>query len=120
MKHEHSFTRAMASRRIRNAVSLCGFSLLVWAAVGGSVSGTVTDANGAAVSKARVVAVSVAQGIQTKAATDAKGAYRFPTLAVGVYDLRVEAAGYKPSVHKIAIHVDDKLRFDVMLEPSEP
>ena len=67
-----------------------------------------------------MVAVSAAQGIQTKATSDAKGNYRFPTLAVGVYDLRVEAAGHKPAVHKIAIHVDDKLRFDVMLEPSEP
>jgi protocatechuate 3,4-dioxygenase beta subunit len=90
----------------------------VWAAVGGSVAGTVTDAKGTPISKARVVAVSNAQGIQTKTATDSKGDYRFPTLAVGVYDLRVEAPGYKPAIHKIAIHVDDKLRLDVMLEPQ--
>jgi hypothetical protein len=30
----------------------------------------------------------------------------------------VEAAGYKPAVHKIVIHVDDKARLDVVLEPE--
>lgn len=109
-----------ASRIVRDIVLIFGFSWTVWAAVGGGVSGTVTDAKGTAVSGARVVAVSAAQGVQTKATTDAKGAYRFPALAVGLYDLRVEAAGYKASVHKIAIHVDDKLRLDVMLEASAP
>ncbi len=120
MKHQQRFHRDAANRIVSIVALLAGLSLAAWAAVGGGVSGTVTDTKGAAVSGARVTAVSAAQGIQTRAMTDAKGGYRFPTLAVGVYDLRVEAAGYKTSVHKIAIHVDDKLRFDVTLESSEP
>jgi len=97
---------------------LCGLSAIVWAAaVGGSLSGIVTGANGAVIAGARVVAASAAQGLQTKATTDAKGVYRFPVLAVGQYDVTVEASGYKPSAHKIVIHVDDKARLDVVLEP---
>jgi len=91
---------------------------MVYGAVGGGLSGTVTGANGAPVAGARVVAVSTAQGVQTKAITDAKGGYRFPVLTVGQYDLKVEAPGYKPSVHKVVIHVDDKVRLDIVLEPD--
>jgi hypothetical protein len=97
---------------------VCGLLAIVYAAVGGGLSGTVTGPNGAAIAGARVVAVSAAQGIQTKASTDAKGAYRFPVLTVGQYDLKVEAPGYKPSVHKLVIHVDDKARLDIVLEPD--
>jgi hypothetical protein len=95
-------------------------STIVWAVVGGALSGAVTGANGAAIAKARVVAVSDAQGLQTKTSTDAKGAYRFPILSVGQYDLQVEAPGYKPSVHRVVIHVDDKVRLDIVLEPETP
>lgn len=97
---------------------LLGLAAIVWAAVGGSLNGTVTGGNGAPVAGAHVVAVSAAQGVQTKANTDAKGSYRFPVLAVGQYDLKVEAPGYKASVHKIAIHVDDKRRLDIVLESA--
>ncbi len=93
-------------------------STAVWAAVGGALSGAVTVANGAAVAGARVVAVSATQGLQTKTSTDAKGAYRFPALAVGQYDLKVDAPGYKPSVRRVVIHVDDKVRLDIVLEPE--
>ncbi len=108
------------SRIARDLFLLFGLSVIVWAAVGGALNGTVTGANGAPVAGARVVAVSSAQGVQTKASTDAKGGYRFPVLAVGQYDLKVEASGYKPSVHKVVIHVDDKVRLDIVLEADAP
>jgi hypothetical protein len=105
--------------RIATSLSLVlVFSTVVWAFVGGALSGAVTEANGAAVAGARVVAVSAAQGLQTKTSTDSKGAYRFPALAVGQYDLKVEAPGYKPSVRRVVIHVDDKARLDIVLEPE--
>jgi Carboxypeptidase regulatory-like domain len=93
-------------------------TMAVWAVVGGALSGAVTVPDGAAVAGARVVAVSAAQGLQTKTNTDAKGAYRFPALAVGQYDLKVEAPGYKPSLRRVVIHVDDKARLDIVLEPE--
>lgn len=93
-------------------------STAVWAAVGGALSGAVTGPDGAPVARARMVVVSTAQGLQTKVSTDARGAYRFPALAVGQYDLKVEAPGYKPSVRRFVIHIDDKLRLDVVLEPE--
>jgi hypothetical protein len=108
------------SRIARDLVLLFGISAILSAAVGGALNGTVTGTNGSPVAGARVVAVSASQGVQTKASTDAKGSYRFPVLAVGQYDLKIEAPGYKPSIHKIAIHVDDKVRLDIVLEPDAP
>jgi len=120
LRHQRCF-RWETARKFAGAFALLfQLSAIMWAAVGGSLSGSVTGASGAAIAGARVIAVSATQGLQTKTATDAKGAYRFPVLAVGQYDLKVEAPGYKPSVHKIVIHVDDKVRLDVVLEADAP
>jgi Carboxypeptidase regulatory-like domain len=116
---QHHFSWGTTNKIAGAFALLCGFSAILWAA-GGALSGIVTGANGTAISGAHVVAVSASQGLQTKASTDAKGAYRFPVLAVGQYDLKVEAPGYKPAVHKIVIHVDDKARVDIVLEPDAP
>lgn len=105
---------------VRNFLLLFALPAIVWSAVGGVLSGTVTDANGAAVAGVQVVAMSTSQGLKTKVRTDAKGAYRFPALSVGEYEVRVEAGGYRPSVRKIIIHVDDKARLDITLEPGTP
>jgi hypothetical protein len=120
MKHQNSVSCGTANRILRDILLIFGFSAIAWAAVGGGLSGNVTDAKGAPISGARLVAVSAAQGLQTKTSSDAKGAYRFPALAVGLYDLRVEAPGYKPGLRKLAIHVDDRLRLDIMLEADAP
>lgn len=120
MRHKRHFRWEMTKKFLAAFALLVELSAIMWAAVGGSLSGVVTGASGAAIAGARVVAVSATQGLQTRAGTDAKGAYRFPVLSVGQYDLKVEAPGYKPSVHKIVIHVDDKVRLDVVLEADAP
>jgi uncharacterized protein YfaS (alpha-2-macroglobulin family) len=121
LRHLHQIRWEPPAKKIASALALlCGLSAIVYAAVGGALNGTVTGANGAPVAGARVVAVSATQGVQTKASSDAKGTYRFPVLAVGQYDLKVEAPGYKPSVHKLVIHVDDKARLDIVLETDTP
>ena len=69
------------------------FALSTRAAVGGSISGTVTDATGGAVSKADVTATNSDTGIRQTVVTDDKGFYSFPSLPVGRYDLEV-ATGF--------------------------
>jgi hypothetical protein len=91
--------------------------VLLWGAVGGSISGKTTDASGMTVAGVRISVTSTAQGIATKTTSDHNGAYRFPILAVGRYDLQAEAPGFKPQSRKgIVLHVDDVLRVDLMLE----
>ena len=56
----------------------------------GSMSGTVTDPNGASVPAAKVVATNIASGLKTETQTSDAGIYVFPRLPVGVYDISVQ------------------------------
>ena len=72
-----------------------GIQTTAEAAVTGSISGTVTDVSGLVIPGAKVTLHNTAQGIDTKAITDAKGEYSIPSLAVGSYDLLCEAEGFR-------------------------
>ncbi len=62
----------------------------------GSVSGTITDQSGAAVSKAHVTSVNKATGIQRETDADGSGHYTLTDLSPGAYDITVTASGFKP------------------------
>lgn len=59
----------------------------------GTFSGTVTDATGAAVPKAKIIATEVQTGLKTTVYSEASGAYTIPFLAPGHYDISAEATG---------------------------
>lgn len=64
-------------------------------ALNGQIEGVVTDANGAAVSGATVIARNAGTGTERNATTDASGVYRFPLLPLGSYRITVEAPNFK-------------------------
>ena len=66
-----------------------------WGAVTGRISGTVTDPSGAGIPGAVITIINTAQGLETKAATDARGDYSFPSVNVGTYDILFEAQGFR-------------------------
>ncbi|MFY9853635.1 MAG: carboxypeptidase-like regulatory domain-containing protein, partial [Terracidiphilus sp.] len=68
---------------------------VAWAAVAGSISGTVRDASGSVVPNAVVTARELDTGITHETHTDARGNYTFPVLAVGRYELDVQAPGFQ-------------------------
>ena len=86
------------------------------ASITGSISGVVTDASGAVISDASVVAIDTLTGVKTSVKTDAKGFYNLPTLAVGTYDLEISHPGFK-SYRKTGLVVDanSALRADASL-----
>lgn len=63
-------------------------------ATSGSISGAVTDVNKAVVASATVVVRNVGTNESRTATTDAEGRYRFPNLAIGNYEISVEAQGF--------------------------
>jgi hypothetical protein len=67
--------------------------------VGGSLSGTVTDASGAALPKATVSITNVATGVTTNVVTNAQGIYNAPNLLPGNYQVTVSALGFGTTVH---------------------
>jgi Carboxypeptidase regulatory-like domain/TonB dependent receptor len=66
--------------------------------VGGTLSGTITDASGAAVPNATVAIKNVATGVITNAASNAQGLYNAPNLLPGTYEVTVTAAGFDTKV----------------------
>lgn len=62
--------------------------------VTGTVTGIVTDASGAVIPKAHVVAHNVDTGVDSEASTDSAGLYRIAYLPIGRYTVQVKAEGF--------------------------
>ena len=79
------------------AVLVCGFLLSPSATaqtINGSISGLVTDANGAAVAGAMVTATHVETGQSRDATTNEEGLYRISSLGIGSYSVKIEKSGF--------------------------
>ncbi len=61
----------------------------------GTISGLVTDPTGSAIPGAEVTVKQTSTGLTRSASTDATGAYLFPLMPVGGYELTVEAKGFR-------------------------
>lgn len=103
--------------RLISGLLLMGAAAL--AAVTGSISGTVTDASGAAISGATITVTSTAQGFRVTGSTDDKGFYDFPRLAVGAYDVQVDAPRFQTSKKsEIKVDADSAVRMDFTIQLS--
>ena len=92
----------------------------LWASDGGSLLGTVTDPNGAAVPGAKVTATDTATATTQSIVTDGRGYYSFQSLPVGRYDIDVTASGFKTIRRTGAvINIDSKVLVDVSLTIGE-
>src|SRR5262245_36422651 len=61
----------------------------------GSITGTVTDQNGAVIPDAVITIVNEGTGVERKVRTTASGVYNMPNLGVGSYRVRIEAPGFR-------------------------
>jgi carboxypeptidase family protein len=95
-----------------------GFSAMsAWAAVGGSISGTVADKSGAVVAGAVLKLVNTAQQTTYQAISDKQGLYSFPNLPVGHYDLTTTVTGFNPQRKAdLRVDTDSAIRVDFSLE----
>jgi hypothetical protein len=82
-----------------------------------TVTGTVVDQGGAAVTKAKVVAVNQATKLEHTAETSDAGVYRISFLPIGTYVVSAELAGFKKVVSSaIQLEVNQTARIDLKLE----
>src|ERR1700729_4094943 len=65
-----------------------------------TISGVVTDSQGAAISGATVSANQIATGEHFTVKTNQSGFYSIPNLAVGAYSLTIEQTGFHRYVHE--------------------
>jgi len=114
------------SRHIRKTFGIALVCLFISAAsqlsfgqATGSISGTVTDAAGAAVPGAKVTVTVPATGLTRSSNTSASGAYIFPLLGVGIYNIQVELNGFQSaSAQDIRLQVDEHRELDFKLSPA--
>jgi len=86
-------------------------------AVYGSISGTITDSSGAVVPGATVTITSVERGTSDVVTTNESGLYSKERLLPGVYEVKVEAQGFRPTlVSKVDVNLDAQTKVDAALE----
>jgi len=82
-----------------------------------TIVGTVTDNTGAVISDAKIAIVNPSMGFNFAGATNSDGYYFVPYLRPGVYNLSVEAPGFKKYVRSgIELRTNEQPRIDVVLE----
>jgi hypothetical protein len=82
----------------------------------GSVSGTVTDPNGAVVPAAQVTLLNHATGVSQHTVTSAAGLYTFISLNPGVYQVTVSQTGFSSVAQdKVTVDVDQVTQVNVTL-----
>src|SRR5580698_5158205 len=92
-------------------------STMLWASVGGSISGVVKDPSGNVISSAVITVTETSTEISRTTHTDAKGYYTFPVLPVGHYVLSVDATGFgKYERRDITLDTNSTLTLNASLE----
>ena len=85
-----------------------------------TISGRVTDQNGAAITGAQVIISDTERGFQRTFQTNDEGFYSAPQLPSGTYTVTVENPGFKKSVQEdIKLSVNDRRPLDITLEPGQ-
>jgi len=86
---------------------------LGWGQLGrGSISGTVTDQQGAIVPGVSVTILNAGTNATFKSSTNDQGLYTAPGLVVGDYQVTAEAAGFKRAVRSgLNLQVDQRARW---------
>ncbi|MDT7687398.1 MAG: hypothetical protein QOE46_157 [Acidobacteriota bacterium] len=84
------------------------------------ITGTVTDANGAAIKDATVKITSPSTGASREVKTSDEGNYSAPSLDIGIYTVEVSATGFKTERREnVKLNVGDKLGVDVVLQAGQ-
>ncbi|NBO65601.1 MAG: carboxypeptidase regulatory-like domain-containing protein, partial [Acidobacteria bacterium] len=109
--------------------SLCYLSLAIFLLLGsvsaygqavyGNVVGTVTDPAGSAISGAKVVITDTQRQTSVSTVTNEDGNFTQRGLIAGIYQVRIESAGFKAAVVTVTVSVDQISRADLKLEVGE-
>ncbi len=106
-------------RAIALSAALFSLSSLLYGQATGTISGTITDASGAAVSGAKITVSGENTGTVRDAISDSAGHYVVPLLGVGSFSVRAEFTGFQPNeVKNIRLQVDEQREVDFTLSPA--
>jgi hypothetical protein len=82
----------------------------------GTLLGTVTDSSGALLPKVTVTITNTATGVTKTSITNDAGAYVFPGIQIGQYDVKATAQGFKATVRNgVIVNATDRVREDFQM-----
>lgn len=83
----------------------------------GTITGTVTDPQGAAVANAKIVIIEDATGLTYNVQSDESGTYTRPLLKPGTYSVTVEAPGFRKEEQKgIIVNPGERIAANISLQ----
>src|SRR5258706_5189604 len=102
-------------RVVLSIVCLLALAMPVWAqAPTGSISGTVTDEQGAVIPNAKIVVTHRETGATRELSSAGNGAYSVPSLIAGTYGVRVEAGGFQTRERAATVAVGTYTRVEFL------
>jgi hypothetical protein len=113
------FRRYAAAGSAIAAITCVAFPGAMAQSTQGLITGTITDATGAAVPNAAVRVTNAGTGIAFTTKTDASGQYRALNLVPGVYSVHVDAEGFQSvDLEHLQLDARQQLRADAKLTPG--
>jgi hypothetical protein len=99
-------------------VVLAGMTQAAWSQeVTASIVGTVTDPSGAPLKDAEVVANDAAHGTSLSTRTNESGAYNITRVPIGIYTIKITAAGFQTAVHPaFVLELNQTARIDMQMK----
>jgi hypothetical protein len=86
----------------------------------GEITGVVTDSTGAVIAGAKVTAVNPATNATRSVTSNDAGVYSFPAMQPGIYNLKVEMAGFKTVLeNNVQLQVQQTARIDISMQVGE-
>src|SRR5579862_1495949 len=100
---------------------VCVASLVVSFAFGqserGTITGVVQDSSGAVIPSAKVTVTNPETNVKLNAVTNQAGEFTVPSLQPGVYNVRVDKEGFRPTeVKGVSVDAEANVRADLKLE----
>jgi len=80
-----------------------------------TISGSITDPNGAAIPNAAVTLTNLQTNQQHVTQSNKRGQYHFFVSAFGKYSLNVKAPYFQPYSQTVELHLEDDIRLDVSM-----
>ena len=82
----------------------------------GTLLGTVTDSSGAVLPNVTITIANKATGVSKTAVTNDAGAYTFPGIQIGTYDVKATAQGFKAEARNgVVVNATDRIREDFQM-----
>lgn len=114
--------KAVAQNLLLITLLLCLSFMLtpaVFAQTGGQVSGRISDRTAGALASVKVTLKNLATQTELSATTDGNGRYEFESVAIGLYRLRVELAGFSTAARNLTLaEPGEKLEANFDLSPG--